>query len=344
MIKRLFLKNVRTYPELTLEFQKQVYAIIGENGEGKSNLLEAIGLITSGSSFRTERLKELIREGEETAIIEAIVHVDGTDQKIRIEISTESKKILFNSTEYRSYTPILGLIPQVVFSPYDIDLIEGAPDKRRRFLNIQLSQSDTQYARHLTRYSKAVQQKNALLKSASYHLIPYFEEEMEKSGDYLYKQRELLLGRLSVAMQKEMDTLSPKNEQISLIYEPSLAHNFLAVREEEKIRRSCLIGPHRDNFLIMIEGKEGKKFASEGQKRTLISALKFAELADLEARSQKEALLLIDDFGVHLDEERKGLLMKHLKRRSQAFLTTPSLDENLVNSLVTYRVNNHHFK
>jgi DNA replication and repair protein RecF len=328
MLKSLILRNFRSYAEAAFSFAEGINSIEGENGQGKTNLLEALFLLSVGRSFRTHHLQELVRHGTKGFTIEALFERDGIDQRLTIQFAAGEKKLFHNDTAHQHFSGLLGLIPQTLYSPADIELIMGAPQERRRLLNFHIAQVDPLYAFHLTRYAKALGHRNALLKNQKLPTLDIWEEEMAKSASYLVAARKRLLEDLSERMFPYYRRLVPFSEEVELRYQPSLEKDFQDHWQQQRKRefelKTTLHGPHRDDFVILREGKNAKIYASEGQKRSLIAAIKFAEFSLLQERSDTPPFLSIDDFGVHLDGERKFLLKKELALKGQVFLTTPT--------------------
>jgi len=327
-LKQLVLRNFRNYVNEAVTFSPGVNLIYGKNGAGKTNLLEALYLLSTGRSFRTSHLTDLIRKESSHFYIEAQFEKDGIEQSLSIGFDGKNRKIHYNATTLNNFSHLLGLLPSVLYAPVDSQLIAGAPLERRRFLNIQLAQSDPSYVHHLMRYHKAMKHRNTLLKAKNEESLDSWEEMMADSAKYLMLKRAHLLEELSPKVQEFSKKLSDSNDQFDLFYSPSVGmkhleniqHIFKKQRKKELILGTTLSGPHRDDFLISYQKKDAKTYASEGQKRTCIAALKMAERERLSA----EALLGIDDFGIHLDENRTALLHEAISSIGQVFLTVPS--------------------
>lgn len=341
-LKELHLTNFRNFENLSVTFEPHVNVIVGENGIGKTNLLEAIHLLSIGRSFRTSEMKELIRQGAGSFFVEAVFEDAGIEQSLRLSYDGRSKILKHNETSYKSFSSLLGLLPSVIYSPTDIALIIGSPKERRRFINIELSQSDPLYVYYLTRYAKAMAQRNVLLKQKSAKAIEVFEQEMIKSGSYIVHKRKSFLEELSQRANDEYNELSEHDETIHIKYLPSLDENsftlerFAKERKKEMMAAHTLIGPHRDDFDITLNRVSAKKFASEGQKRSILSAIKLASLSRFE-----DPIFSIDDFGSHLDQTRKALLKEQVKSKDQIFLTMPEpiqIDDSLINSISLERL------
>ncbi len=316
-LQRIRLSQFRNFRELDLEFHEGLNAIIGPNAIGKTTLLEAIHFISIGRSFRTNKLHEVIQKRCSSFAIQAFFTKDSVEQTLSIYYDGTKKEIKHNETSYNGFSPLLGLFPTVVYSPFDIELVHGSPDARRRFLNILIAQSNSLYVYHLMRYVKALNNRNALLRERNLATIEIWEDELIKASKVIQEERARTVKQLSEKAKIFYRDLTTTSEEIELIYKPS-AIAFEQSRQKELLQGYTLTGPHRDDLEMTLNNLSLKNYASEGQKRTFIAALKLAETACL-----RPALLLIDDFGIHLDEQRKAKLEETLSSHPQLFLTSP---------------------
>lgn len=328
ILKNLRLHNFRNFSNEVIEFSN-LNIICGGNAQGKTNLLEAIYLLSTGRSFRFFNLKDLIKHGEKYFYLEAEMVKDLVAHTIKIYFEESSKKIQLNSTLLPSFTSLLGIMPSVLHAPSDIEIISGLPNVRRRFLNLHIAQYDPLYVHHLARFTKALKQRNFLLRNPKEN-IEIWEAEMAKSAVYLTEKRKKMIGELSSPLNEIMGVLSQKKETINLHYISSLSENpssYLAQLEKTRRKDMLLgitqIGPHRDDFVSYIDKKALKLFASEGQKRTFTIALRLAEYRMLLDRIKSPPLLSFDDFGSHLDETRQNELKSLIQNLNQVFITLP---------------------
>lgn len=344
-LKTLRLHNFRNYDSFKISFSPHLNVICGENAIGKTNLLEAISLISTGKSFRTLNLKELIKHQKSFFFIEALIESSEISHLIKIYYDGKTKKITHNANKYPTFTSLLGILPSSMYSPDDINLIKGKPLLRRSFLNLHLAQKDPLYVHHYLRFSKALKQRNHLLKANKSHLLKPFDIELSKSGAYLTYKRKIFLEDLQDPISKILKKLSQKKSLAKIKYQSSIElkddidsiskayQNELIENQKKDLDfKTTLIGPHRDDFSIYIDGKSAKNFASEGQKKILLYALRFAELEELSSRLDKKALFLIDDLDAHLDENHKTNLKKALESFSQVFITMPKMGEPFKNA------------
>ncbi len=320
-LNRIRLFQFRNFNNLDLEFSLGLNAIIGPNAIGKTTLLEAIHFLSTGRSFRTQKLQEVIKKEEKSFSLQAFFTKDGVEQTLSIFYNGKEKEIKHNQTSYNSFSPLLGLFPTVVYSPFDIEIIHGSPAERRRFINILIAQSNPLYIYYLTRYSKALLQRNSLLRRRNSTTIEIWEEELIKTANFIQAKRAEVVCQICETAKQIYQELSLNKEEVELIYKPSKISSsvFEKIREKELALGYTLMGPHRDDLEIDLNGLTAKNYASEGQKRTIIASLKLAEKEYL-----SPSILLIDDFGVHLDEARKSRFEEKIKEDTQIFLTSPS--------------------
>ncbi len=328
-LKSLYLRNFRNYAEAEVFFSPTLNVMHGFNAQGKTNLLEAIYLVATGRSFRAEQLVDLIKQGERFFFIEAKIEKEGIEHTVQISFDGIVKKLTLDNNAYSTLQHLIGLLPSVLYTPSDSELIDGSPAIRRRFLNIHLAQSDPLYIHHLSRYWRAMKQRNALLKIKQLEGIECWEEEMAQSAAYLWQKRETLIAEIQAPLRLMSEKLAGSAEQHEIKFHPSFTDNYLAQLKKSRPREiqlgATLTGPHRDDFCLWIEGKEARGFASEGQKKTAVAALRLAERELLTQTAETSALLGIDDLGLHLDEKRQSLLRGMLASLGQVFVTTPEL-------------------
>lgn len=331
-VSHLVLRQFRCYDEIKIPLQSGVNLIHGKNGSGKTSLLEALYLMSTGRSFLTPHLTDLIQKDESHFYIEAHFIRDGVEQLLSIGFDGKQKRIFYNNTQFQNFSNVLGILPSVLYCPKDSTLIMGAPQERRRFLNIQLAQTDPIYVHHLMRYHKAMKHRNALLKVKSENSIESWEQMMGDSARYLMEKRADLIEALRPKVEAFAKELSFGEDAFDLHYEPSISLKrkdeiemlFKKQRPKELIIGNTLIGPHRDDLHITYKDREAKTFASEGQKRTCIASLKIAEWEILQEQTETKPLFAIDDFGVHLDPKRTEVLQDKLVNLGQVLLTSPT--------------------
>lgn len=304
--------------------------IYGNNAQGKTNLLEAVSLLSTGRSFRTAQLSDLICEGNSFFYIEAEIVRDDVTQTVKIYFDKTSKKLQLNATEYPLFSPLLGMFPSILLSPEDPDLVDSSPALRRKFLNLHLAQGDPLYVHHYFRFWRAMKQRNCLLKMRSLETLDIWETQMAQSAEYLFQSRRQFLGDLKGILEDQSKKLTSGAEVAEIrflsTYPPEMASYsqlLKKMRNREKEIGQTLQGPHRDDLAFHINEKPAKSFASEGQKKTVAAALRFAEWQLLEKKTGAKPFMIIDDFEGTLDLQRQRHFSDFLKNLGQVFVATP---------------------
>lgn len=333
-LKSLVLRNFRIYREAKFTFHEQVNLIHGDNAQGKTTLLEAIHLLMCGRSFRTPQLSDMIKHGENGFQVDAIFEKYGVEQSLRFAYDGKERQITHNNTKGKTAS-LLGLLLGVVMTPEDIALVKGAPAQRRQFLDLQIAQSDPLYIHHFMRYSRAMKQRNTLLRLKQLDSIESWELEMARAAAYLTKQRHHTSHALKELCAQTFCHLGRDEAGFELMYKtgaeirddiPKLTEYFIALyrknRPREIVFSTTLSGPHKDDLKLSLDAQEVRHFASEGQQRTCVTAMRFAEWQQLAAVSGQPPLLLIDDVGVSLDPSRREKLFGRFNSFQQVFLTS----------------------
>jgi DNA replication and repair protein RecF len=334
-LKRLHIQDFRNLKEVSIDFSEGVNSISGDNAQGKTSLLEAIFFLSTGRSFRTSDLKQLIRKESSGFYLAAEFEKEGVAQSAHLSFNGETKQLQINGSKSAQFAPLMGLLPVVLYAPEDVTLINGAPLLRRRFLNMHIAQADPQYVYHLGRYHRAMRQRNELLRKKSEETIGSWEAAMAHSAAYLMARRKVALEELEPLAAAHMETLSGKKEKLTLSYSPSLTlsseqalcEQLRKERPRELHLGTTLNGPHRDEIHFLINGQPARSFASIGQRHTLLAALRFAEWERLKGLVAQPPLFCIDDFGIHLDATRQKALQKSLGELGQIFITAPMIEE-----------------
>lgn len=336
-LKSLYLRNFRNYKEQTIVFGPKANLIQGGNAQGKTNLLEAIYLLSFGRSFRTAHLTDLIRHEQSFFFLEGHFIKDGITQILKVSFDGKSKKMQYNNSDYNGFSNLLGLLPSVLYAPEDVSIVTGAPSERRRFIDLHIAQFDPLYVHHLMRYLKAMKQRNHLLRQKSDSAIEAWENIMASSASYLIQKRIESIDSLNTPILQCMQELSEGADFLEISYQPCIAldpsnpklaeffqQQFMKYRAREMHLGSTLIGPHRDDLQILINHKPAKLFSSEGQKRCCAAGIRLAEWSRLHQIIGSLPLMGIDDFGIHLDSKRSHFLQEKVKKLGQTFLTSPA--------------------
>lgn len=342
-LRSLYLQGFRNYQEACFEFVPGLNLLAGPNGQGKTNVLEAIHYLMVGRSFRPCHLKDFIHREKDHLYVEALFCKYGIDQKLSLYMQGKERRICYNHTLLSTLSHLFGLIQGVIMTPDDAQLIKGSPPLRRQFLDLQLAQADPLYIHHLIRYTRAMRQRNQLLKEKRKSTLESWEHEMASSASYLVLQRRNKLQALQVCCERFYAILSGEQESLRLTYCSKAAdckdeeetkqfhlQHYKKNREREMLLGFTLVGPHKDDILIELGGQDIRYFASEGQQRSCIAALRLGEWEHLKQTTEELPLLMIDDVGISLDEKRRQRLLEQLLSLGQVFLT--ATDPALVQS------------
>ncbi|HZZ64670.1 MAG TPA: DNA replication/repair protein RecF [Candidatus Baltobacteraceae bacterium] len=344
----LHLSNVRNYAHLELEPADGLNVFVGRNAQGKSNLLEAISLLGTGKSFRTSIERDVIREGFELATISGQARVRAGLIRLACTVSAGArgtrKMYAVNGRAVR-YAAYLGSVRVVTFVPSDLQLVAGPPAGRRAFMNSALAQEDRRYYHELARYQKALAQKSAVLKaddSPDSELLTVYNETLIEAGTQVMLARLAFAGHLGSAAASAHRRWSG-SEELGVSYRPNVpfeagtadavagafAARLREVAGAERIRRTCLAGPHRDDLELRLNGLALAAFGSQGQHRTAVLALKVAEYTVMRDHSGEAPLLLLDDVLSELDADRARSFLEGVGDFEQSFVTATHVPEGL---------------
>lgn len=333
LIKSLYLDHFRLYKDTLFEFSEGINAIYGSNAQGKTTILEAIFFLMMGKSFRAFQSKDLISYNQPHFYLDVVFEKNKVQQRIKAFFSDKQKKIFFNQTLCPSLSSLLGLIQGVIILPDDLELIKGGPQSRRQFLDVQIAQVDPLYIHHLMRYQRAMKQRNTLLKAQKFNAINCWESEMAVSAAYLTKTRAKVVQEIALLTQKHFNYLFPSSGKIELFLKTSTGQIencdalFFSTLYAQSRKKDALLGttshgPQKDDVLILLDQREMKFFASEGQQRGCAISLRFAEWERMSKITESHPLMLVDDIGLNLDETRKILFYELLTRLGQCFTTS----------------------
>lgn len=337
-IERLTLKNFRNYENEVFEFKEGINILTGKNAQGKTNAAEAMFFLCTGYSPRANKDKILIKTGEERA--EIFGEASSVYGKVTVKIvlsAAEKKRVFVNGLEVLKIGELLGNIHSVFFNPAELKLVQEAPEDRRRFMNISLSQMSRTYFYALARYNKILAQRNVLLKnpneSVIYETLPVWDEQLARQAAVIIKARNEFLAELSPVAEEKHALLSGGKETLKMKtesgYYGELEEIAFAVKEDLKtaipkdIRLGFTsIGPHRDDIKFTISGADARIYGSQGQQRTVALALKLAETEAFYARFKEYPVLILDDVLSELDKTRQKKLMTAVEKLQTVFTAT----------------------
>ena len=369
-IKNLHLKQFRNYNDQVVQFTAPKTIILGNNAQGKSNLLEAIQLLATLRSPRVSRDRDLVKNGETTAEISTICQRSLSEVELVMRLRREGRRSLsLNSVSLTRHLDFLGRVNAVFFSSLDLELVRGSPECRRDWLDNVLIQLEPVYLSFLHQYNQVLRQRNALLKGIRQGKLGNDTEQMAAwnaqlvtTGTRITRRRSRLVQRLTPIAQTWHQSISGGSELLDICYSPKFQFNDtdsietvqLAFFEQiqakaiaEQHQGSSLVGPHRDEVNLTINQTPAKEYGSQGQQRTLVLALKLAELELIESVIGEPPLLLLDDVLAELDLQRQNYLLNAIADRVQTIITTTHLnafDGGWLNSAQLLQVENGNVK
>ena len=341
IVKSLFLENFRNHIDTKITFSDRFNIIYGDNGQGKTNILEAIYLCASGRSHRTSKDSELVRFGSNSYNINTFVYNGGLDKNISITyLINQKKQITINEIPLKKLGTLMGNLYAVLFSPEDLFIVKQGPMERRRFVDITLSQIKPSYFYNLQLLAKILKQRNMLLKNlynkaGSLDTIDVWNSKLAEVAASIIIARQDFTKTLSELAQRQHKFLTVEKEIISFDYncnfqiynatkKSELIDLYLKQLEKSVKRDITLgytsIGPHRDDYDILINGKSLKLYGSQGQQRSAVLSLKIAEIELINNETGQYPVLLLDDVMSELDENRQKYLMNSIKD-VQTFIT-----------------------
>ena len=372
LLKKLNIVNFRNYLYFEEQFDHLKTIIIGQNAQGKSNILEAINILATSQSNRAEKDNDLVYWDKEYALISAKIKTKDSETEIALQINpTGRRKLKINGVTKRApQADLVGNFFAVMFSCEDLYLIKGSPSTRRKWLDSILFQLDIKYHRLTQDYQKSITQKNSLLKHAIENRIPrkslkeqleIWNEQITNFGSEIIVTRLKFLEEIKPIAKEFQKNISKQTEALELIYNSTIQmdnpviasvgtlhatslqcqgirNDIEAIKsyfnktlieafDAEAARGQSLIGPHRDDLTFLINERDAKSFASQGQQRSIVLAIKLSELKIIEARKGEIPVLLLDDVFAELDENRQDFLLHNLPENIQIFLTTTHISD-----------------
>lgn len=339
----LELYNFRNYENEKFNFGDEVNIIYGDNGMGKTNILEAVYYFSYGRSFRSSG-REVIKEGEKEGRI-GLSFNNGErnyDGKIKF-LSGKRKEIYLNEIELKKTSQLLGNFICVLFTPDEMSIIKGMPDVRRRFCDSGIMPLRPQFIKELITYRNIIAQKTALLKSRRYETLDIWNEKLSESGSKIMMMRSSYIKRIEEKAHLLQKDISFEKENLSVRYNPSVKlgenieetkNNFLLkleeYKEKEKENFFCMAGVHRDEIDFCINGKYAKTYASQGQIRTAVLCLKSAQMEIIKEETGNYPVMLLDDILSELDKKRRDFLISQIKGK-QIIITCTDIENSFIN-------------
>ena len=333
-VARLWLTDFRNYHSADLTPAPGLTAIVGSNGEGKTNLLEAVGYLATLSSFRGAPGEALVRAGAEQAVVRSEIDNEGRIALVEAELRTTGRdRVLVNRQPLKRARDLLGTLRVTVFSPDDLALVKGGPAERRRLVDDTLVACAPRHDATRADLDRILRQRGSLLKQAGGRLSPEIEATLDvwdaklaEVGEILGRARQKLVERLEPVVGKAYDDVATASAHVTVTYEApwraeGLAAALEAARKDDVRRGVSTVGPHRDELVLTVNGLPARTHASQGEQRSLALALRLATHAVVTEITDTPPVLLLDDVFSELDPERSAALLAHLPP-GQALLTT----------------------
>ncbi len=341
IIKSLKLKNYRNYSDLQLEFDSGINLLVGDNGVGKTNILESIHLLASTKSFRARYDSDLIsyNKGFTTVQGEIAPYQDTDTDHIQIHIKrtdrtdkTSTKTAQINNVA-KSLSKFTHHLKTVLFSPEDIDVITGSPSQRRKYLDLVLFQIDPKYKKFSSDYIKTVRRRNKILElinetRTGQDQLPYWNSKLLELGEYIQQKRQELIEQFNTFFSSRENPYSKYSSHLTIDYDQNLVDTkrLNTYKDREIAARTTLIGPHRDDFTLLLKGRDMAQFASRGEQRTAMFLMKLAEFHYIYSILDQKPVLLLDDIFSELDADHKDAILSFINNQ-QTIITTSSATE-----------------
>jgi len=348
-LKKLSLVNYKNFDSRDFDFDTRINCLVGNNGVGKTNVLDAIYHLCFGKSYFNPISTQNIRHGEDFFVIEGNFGKNGREEKIVCSLKRGMKKVIKrNGKVYERLSDHIGLLPLVIISPADRDLIIEGSETRRKFIDGVIAQADKDYLQALINYNKVLMQRNSLLKYFAANrtfdkaTLSVYNSQLDTYGGLIYEKRRHFIEAFLPVFAEQYRAISGRNENIGLIYESQLGDASLLQLLEQGIEKDKSLqftswGIHKDDLKFEIAGHPIKKFGSQGQQKSFLIALKFAQFHLLKEESQTTPVLLLDDVFDKLDEQRVAHIITLVddKKFGQLFLsdTHPERTETIVKKI-----------
>lgn len=333
----LELFQFRNYDSLKIELPEQGALFCGKNGSGKTNILEAIALLTTGKSVRNSSLKEIIQENSNESFVKGVFSKDDSDLTLSLGFSRQKKIVISkNGKEYATLSSLYQGNKYIYFGPLDILLVSGTPEEKRQFINQIISQKHQGYLHALIEYKHLLKEVNKLLqKSIDRDLLHVYHERMAELGVYIYQMREAFFREIAPEFSELYAQMGSGDIPVEIVYTPSITCDSKedyfyrlqgAVQKDRELGYTSL-GIHRDSYIFKVGTRKMVGYGSQGQMRSSALAFKSAALSYLKKESDKKVIVAIDDAFSDLDEKRRISFFNHVQEDCQLFIALHTLEE-----------------
>lgn len=348
IIKSLELADFRNYETLNIHFDRGTNILYGDNAQGKTNIMEAIYVSATTKSHKGSKDKEIINFEKEESHIRTYLEKEDVEYRVDMHLrKSKSKGIAIDGQKIKKAADLLGLLNVVFFSPEDLAIIKNGPSERRRFADMELCQLDNFYLYNLNHYNKIINQRNKLLKDIYFHpelkeTLNIWDLQLVSFGSKIIERRELFVKQLNEIIKEIHNKLSGGKEDLAVKYEPDATiENFewkMKENQEKDIRsKTTSTGPHRDDFIFIVNGIDIRRYGSQGQQRTVALSLKLSEIELVKKMTKDTPVLLLDDVLSELDSSRQNYLLNSIGD-IQTIITCTGLDEFVNNRFEINRI------
>lgn len=359
ILTKISLVNFRNYKKCNVKFNNQVNIFLGNNAQGKSNILESIYVLALTKSYRTNYDDILKRKGSDSYKIVGDIKIGKYFKNLSVLSSNNEKKVFINDTNIKKISDYVSTFNVILFSPEDVETIKGTPSLRRDLLNIEISQLSQQYIKNYNEYNKILKMRNDYLKLiytngiSDYRYLDVLTNNLIDRAVNIYKERINFINKINENISTIYNNLT-KSDQLKILYEANIdiTNNNLKEQLEEKYRLNqnkevvagmTLYGPHRDDFSFIINDNDAKTYGSQGQQKMAMIAFKLAEIPIFEEITGNKPVLLLDDIFSELDKSKKNHLIEFINDGIQVIITandTVGISKKLLNNAKVFRIEN----
>lgn len=338
-IENINIRNFRNHEDLTLTFDKDVTFIVGPNGSGKTNILEAIHLLSTTKSPRAKHDRDVINYNQNFCTLNGRFNIGEETTELNLQIiksdkfeNASSKKAKVNKVA-KSLSRFCGIFNTVLFTPEDIEIITGSPSGRRKYIDFVLFQTSSEYKRDANQYMKILKQRNKILElireeGRGYDQMEYWTEQLIKYGKSIQRQRTHMFDYLSKRLKEKSKDLNDGKVEFDIAYSPNeiSKERIEEYGQREIYAKATLVGPHRDDFTIFMNGKDVSNFASRGQQRSAMLSLKLSEIEYFEMETNEKPVLLLDDILSELDKRHREAVFEVIGKNQTILTDTEALE------------------
>jgi len=345
IIKNLQLKHFRNYEALDINFNKKINIFVGNNAQGKTNIIESIYTLAITKSHRTHLDANLIQKDCKSSRVKGLIrkHGETDDSELEILFNCKGKKVSINKKPIRKISDYISYFNVIIFHPDDLDILKGSPSERRKFLNIEIGQLDNRYLAVLNNYNTILKNRNEYLKRITIdkydkNYLDIITDQLVNNAVKIYIYRKKFIDDINDAIRKvnekikgfealevKYDTSIPVTDTVQM--KETLLNKYRSSLQREIIMSQTMTGPHRDDFIFFANEKNIKEFGSQGQQRMSVLCLKLAEIELFKEKKGEYPVLLLDDIFSELDSSKRHNIIKYLNKRMQIMITTTDISD-----------------